>query len=89
MTVVQGVSITIRCPIESKYAFEVKWEILGKSEISREKVTSNENMTAIMVKKLAPNDTGKYICYASNNAGSDSATSTVTVLGKLKTIIGL
>ena len=87
LTVVRGVSVTIHCPIKSKYAFEIKWEILGKSETPSNKVTSNENMTAITVKDLSEDDTGKYTCYASNNAGSDSATSTITVLGKLKNLL--
>ena len=79
---IQGVSVTIDCPIESKHGYEIQWSILGKTEIADDKVATTEDMTAVTVRELTVNDTGQYTCSASNNGGTNSATSDITVLGE-------
>ena len=82
ITVVAGVTINIRCPVETKPIPSVSWTALGLAITGQVgPVTVTNDKSQMMVKNIKLAYSGLYGCSAENAAGKDIQLSFIRVVG--------
>lgn len=77
-----GIAITIVCEAKGNPKPAVKWYLKGVPVVATKNIKIL-NRGRLRIKSLSSDSVGKYQCLARNPLGIDTATSNVTVLGKV------
>ena len=80
VTAVSETSITIKCPVSGLPKPTVIWEKDGVQITAGEDISISGN-NSLVIKGASVEDSAKYTCNIQNVAGTDSASSTVNIVG--------
>lgn len=77
-----GEAVTLQCTANGEPKSSIKWYDKDRREIRSSRRIAVSSRGHLIINAIEVSDTGFYTCLASNIAGSDSATVTLTVLSK-------
>lgn len=74
--------MTVRCVSSMEPSPAISWKIRGKKPGLKNGVTISEDNSTLTISYPGVEDSGDYMCTASNNVGQDSKSSKINILRK-------